>query len=114
MASISIRQRVIVGKQYPHFSALAHAARKRPSFIAETPEEVGAHRAANRAAGVLSEHQAVERLARIREGRGKEYRRAERNVARVDCDTAARGKRNPQCAERSRRVGGHLAEEHIT
>ena len=74
--------------QQPHPALLAHPAGLASGLVAEAPEEIGAHRAADRAARVLRHHQPLERPRRQRIGRREEHRRAERNRARIDGDRA--------------------------
>ena len=60
----SARQRRALRPQQPHPAVLAHAPGLAPGLRAESPEEVRAHRAANRASGVLRQRQALQRRAR--------------------------------------------------
>src|SRR3989338_8441243 len=66
-----------LGGQHPPLAALFHAPRLNARLLAETPEKIGAHRALDCAAGVLCQHQAVQRLGGIRVGGREEYRCAE-------------------------------------
>ena len=94
----------------------------RPALRAEAPEEVGAHRPADRAARILREREPRERCGRQRPRGGEKHRRAERNRARVDGDRALRRaaarRACPAVRRSSRRAsprggGGNFAEEHV-
>ena len=63
---------------------LLHAPGLCAGLRAEAPEEVGANDAANRAAGILRQHQAAQRDAGRRLSGGQKYGRAQRNVRRVE------------------------------
>src|SRR5690606_25954760 len=70
-----------------------------------TPEDVAAHRAADRAAGILHHHQPPQRLlamGRLRIGMrgGQPERHAEREMAAIDRETAAGQQRHALGAER--------------
>ena len=54
--------------QHPHPQRLLHAPGLRLGVVAPAPEVVGAHRAGDRAAGVLRHHQAAQRRVRQRLG----------------------------------------------
>ncbi len=100
-------------QQHPHPAVLLHPAGLGTGLAAEAPEEVGTHRTADRAAGILGQHQAVHRLRRVRPGGGEEDRRTERDRARIDGDAALGGQRHAERTDRAVVAGRHLAEEDV-
>src|SRR5690606_18807043 len=57
-----------LGPQHPHAARLLHATRDGAGIVAKAPVEVGPGGALDGAAGVLCEHQAVQRLGSSRIG----------------------------------------------
>ena len=95
------RQRLAARPEQPHPSLLAHAPGLRAGLGPGSPEEIRAHHAADRAAGVVRRHQALERLFRKRKGAspGTPARRAARSAGRP------RGCARRAAARRARRSG---------
>ena len=104
----------LFGPQQPHLAALLHAARLLPGFLAVAPIEVGPRRAADGGAGVLGEHQPLQRPVGRGIRGGQEHRRAQRHETGVH--------RHRTLRRQSDAVGalgplfrinhGFLAEEH--
>ncbi len=92
-----------------------------PGIVAEAPEEVGAHGAADRTPGILRQREARERPRRQRIRRRQVDRRAERYRARIDGDGALAQQRHAERPVRTidlrfERAGlgrGDFAEEHV-
>jgi hypothetical protein len=73
----------------------------RAGGISGSPEEIRAHGAANGAARILRDDEAIERLRRQRHRRRQEYRRAERHEARIDRNRVPGGQRGSERADGS-------------
>ncbi len=88
-----------------------------PRVVARAPEEIGAQRAADRAAGVLRQDQASQRSVGKRLRGRQKNGRAERQKARIDGDRSARGQRHAEGADRAidavARIGRHFPEKDV-
>src|SRR5712691_11974390 len=113
----SRRRRRVLRPEQPETRGLLHAASLARRIVAEAPEKIHAQRPPNRAAGILSEDETIQRSGRQRPGGGEKYRRAERDGTRIDGDRASRRKRNAERSERTidgrGRVGCDFAKEHV-
>ncbi|MDT4834879.1 hypothetical protein FQZ97_685290 [compost metagenome] len=97
----------------PQLPALLHAARVGGGLLAVAEEVVGPHRAADGAAGVLRDGQALHGRAAARRARRHEHRVAQRRAARIDRDRAACRQRHAEGAHRAARGRGRFLEEHV-
>ena len=87
-----------------HIRPSVSASRLSAGVVAEAPEEVAAHGAANRAAGVLRHHEPLTTAPRQRIRRCQEHGRAE-NRARVDRQRALAQERHAESSDGARRSG---------
>ena len=81
--------------------------------IAESPEEIRAHAARDRAPGILGHHQALERFGGIGPRGGQVHGRPQRDHPRVHGDRALAGEGNAECPDGPRQVVRELAEEDV-
>ena len=116
------RRRRVLRPQQPHPAVLLHPAGLAPGLVAEAPEEIRAHRAADRAAGVLREHQPRRAAASTADtsSRGTPARRAgssagrRRSCARASSGTPSVPIGPSICGfERARRGRRDLAKEDV-
>src|SRR5437870_1055075 len=105
----------------PQSTLLSHPTRLASGCIAEAPEKIGAQRAPNRAAGVLRQHETLERTSRQWIGRRQKDRRAEWNESRVDSNRTPGQQRHAErpdrtvdrCVERTGERRRNFTEEDV-
>ena len=101
--ALFLRFTTINGQQHGQTALLAHDAGGAFGARAMPPEQIGAQRAGDRAAGVLRHHQPAIRAARCAGVIGGEpHRRAEFHHRRIYRDAALRAERNIERAARAR------------
>ena len=107
------RHRQAARQQDPELAALLHAPRLGGGLLAVAEEVVGPHRAADGAAGVLRDGEALHRRAGVGRARRDEHRVAQRRGARVDRDRAAGLQRHAEGADRAAGAADGFLEEDV-